>query len=113
MPLKLQVGAFETVLYCQSSHPSQYPWSCPRAPTPWGKILLIGALVSSFLQAGGQSWPLAGHSASLSGSIMTVIGGYHPTHGFNSKVLQYNILMRRWSTMSTDNVATPPAGNTM
>lgn len=62
-------------------------------------------------QAGGTTIPaLAGHSASLSNSIMTVIGGYNTIRGFNHKVYQYNILRSEWSSMDTESVVPPPAG---
>ncbi|EDO43458.1 predicted protein, partial [Nematostella vectensis] len=51
---------------------------------------------------------VAGHTCTLVGDVITVIGGYDPGSGFNGRVYQYHVINQAWSIM--DPLGSQPAG---
>ncbi|KAK3741109.1 hypothetical protein QZH41_013937, partial [Actinostola sp. cb2023] len=58
--------------------------------------------------SGPKEPKVAGHTCTLVGDIITVIGGYEPHAGLNNKVYQYSIPGKTWSVL--EPLGTPPTG---
>ena len=43
---------------------------------------------------------VAGHTATVVGDTMLIIGGYDPDVGFSDRVVQYNIATKIWSDLT-------------
>lgn len=51
------------------------------------------------LQLTGQGPKVAGHSATLVGNDMIVIGGYDHFLGFSESTYKYNVVTKQWSIL--------------